>query len=73
MINCDKLKLKAIIGVLCFTYLIIGRIVDISLYIGLINNIALAWFFIILGLYLLMPYVNCLKKKNDIGKPPFSK
>lgn len=70
--DCNKLKKKAIIGMFLYSYFLIGRIIDFSYYIGSSQDIALAIFIGILGMYLMLPYVTCLSEKNKRGKPPFS-
>lgn len=73
MTDCNKYKKKAYIGFFLFFYFLIGRVIDFSEYIGLQMDLILAFIFMILGLYLVTPYMDCLNDYNDRHKPPFEK
>ncbi len=70
--DCDKHKKRALIGLILFSYFIIGRIIDFSLYLSFFIDIFISLIIFILGLYLMLPYARCLGDFNNRNKPPFS-
>lgn len=67
---CDKFIKKALVGCTIFSYFIFGRFIDSSI-INANLDILISIVVFILGMYFILPYINCLTNYNKRGKPPF--
>lgn len=73
MTDCDKYKKKAYIGFLLFVLLLSFRVINFEKYFELTTIIISILVLGIFGLYLSMPYIQCINDYNNRHKPPFEK
>lgn len=67
---CDNLIKKALIGCVILSYFIFGRFIDSNI-INFNLDILISLVVFILGMYFILPYINCLTNYNQKGKPPY--